>query len=142
MPLRTKLSTRAVNAEVSALTALLDGGYLEIYAGLQPTSADDAILRQPRLATLRFGEPAFGPPTSGVVRAYPIAKEADAAATGTATWFRLYRRGHEPGRDEPDLRVLDGSVGTLGANLNLTSVEIQVHAEVSVDEFMLTASQV
>jgi len=142
MALTPKLSNVAANAEVDALTALLNGGYLEIYAGTQPTDADTAISGQTNLATLTFGTPAFGAGVAGVATANAIGADTDANATATATWYRLFQSGHTPGSgDEALKRVADGSIGTSSANLNLNSTAIQIHATVAVDSFTLTASK-
>ncbi len=60
MAANPKYSDVAVNAEANALGALLNSGYLEIYAGAQPTNADTAIAGQANLATLTFAATAFG----------------------------------------------------------------------------------
>lgn len=42
MAKNTQLSNAAVNAEADALSALLNTGYLRIYSGTQPATADTA----------------------------------------------------------------------------------------------------
>jgi hypothetical protein len=134
MALNPKLSNAAANAEVNALTALLNSGFLDIYDGTQPTDADTAVGAQVRLASLGFGATAFGTGVAGVATANAITSDDDADATGTATWYRCWKSDHTTA-------VADGSVGTSGANLNMNSVAISIHAAVSVTSFTLTASK-
>jgi len=119
-----QLANAAVNAAADAVCALLDGGKLRIYGGLQPASADDAVGAQVLLAELMFGNPAFAAAVAGVAAANAITADASANATDTATWFRALR--------SDNTQVFDGSVGLLGCDLNLNSVAIQVGAQVSV----------
>jgi hypothetical protein len=126
-----KYTNLAVNTKADALAALLNGGKLRIYDGTQPATADTGITTQVLLAELTFGSPAFGAAVAGVAAANAITQDADADATGTATWFRALK-------SDGTTAVLDGSVGTSGADLNLNSVAIQIHAAVSVSSFTLT----
>jgi hypothetical protein len=129
-----KLSNAAANAEANALAALLNGGFLKIYDGAKPADANTAITTQNLLSTLSFGNPAFAASVAGVITANAIASDANAAATGTASWFRCYE-------SDGVTVVMDGSVGTSGADLNLNSVAIQIHAQVSVSSFVHTVTE-
>lgn len=125
-----KIANASANAEVDALTALLDGGTLKIYTGTQPTDADTAIGAQVLLATLTFGSPAFAAGSSGVATANAITQDSSADATGTAAWFRCLTSG--------GAKVCDGSVGTSGADCNLNSIAISAGAIVSVTAMTIT----
>jgi hypothetical protein len=126
-----KISNEAASAEADATTALLANGYLRIYDGTQPSTADTAVSGQTLLAELRFGSPAFGAASNGVATANAITADSSANATGTATWFRaLKSNGTSP--------VFDGSVGTSDADLVLNSVAIAVGAEVAVTALTYT----
>lgn len=129
-----KISNAGANAEIDALTALLNTGYLRIYDGTQPANADTAIGAQNLLAELRFGATAFGAGVAGVATANAITADSSANATGTASWYRCLS-------SNGTTVVCDGSVGTSGADANMNSVAIQVGAEVSVSSFTLTASK-
>jgi hypothetical protein len=52
-----RLTNAAVNAEADAFARLLDNGYLRIYSGTQPATADTALSGNTLLAELRFAEP-------------------------------------------------------------------------------------
>lgn len=131
MALNPKLSNAGANAAADAVTALLATGYLRIYDGSQPATADTAISTQVLLAELRFGATAFGAAVAGVSTANAITADSSADATGTAAWFRALK-------SDGTSAVFDGSVGTSGANLNLNSTAIQSGAAVSVSALTYT----
>jgi hypothetical protein len=134
MALTPKLANNAASAAADAVTALLNNGYLRIYDGSQPATADTAVSTQVLLAELRFGATAFGAASNGVSTANAITSDSSADNTGTAAWFRALKSdGTTP--------VFDGSVGTSGANLNLNSVAISAGAAVSVSSLTYTQSK-
>ena len=130
MALNPKLSVlgrnRALNA---AVDTVLDSGYLRIYDGTQPTDADTALGAQVMLAELTLAATAFAAASSASKAAGAIGSIA-AAATGTASWGSFVTSA--------GTRVLDFSVGTSGANLNLNSVAISSGATVACSGFTLT----
>jgi hypothetical protein len=129
-----KRSNEAANTEADYVGDLLNNGYLRIYDGTQPATADTAITSQVLLAELRFNATAFGAPSNGVVTAAALTKDSSANATGTATWFRALK-------SDGTSVIFDGSVGTSGCDLNLNSVAIQSGAEVDVTSFTYTANK-
>ena len=134
MGLNPKLTSLAATTEADAVAALLNNGWIRLYSGLQPSTADEAVSSQVVLAELRFGNPAFGSASDGAAAANAIAGDSSADATGTATWFRCFRSdGTTP--------VFDGSVGTSNSNLVLNSVEISAGAQVDVTSFTFTAQK-
>lgn len=128
MSLNTQVSNAGVNAEASALAALLNSGYLRIYSGTQPANADTALSGNTLLAELRFGATAFGAPVAGLLTANAITSDSDADATGTASFFRAYS-------SDGTTAILDGSVGTSAANMILATVSIAQHQTVSCSSF-------
>jgi hypothetical protein len=130
MALNPKYSNAAVSVKADALAAMLNGGTLKIYDGTQPATADTAVGAQVLLATLTFGNPAFGSAVNGVATANAITSDSDADATGTATWCRALKSDGSV--------VCDGSVGTASANLILNTVSIVIHAAVSCSAYTLT----
>jgi hypothetical protein len=128
------MADAAVNAEADALAALLSNGYLRIYDGAQPATADTAIVGQVLLAELRFGAPAFGAAVLGVITATAITKDSAADNDGTATWFRcLQSDGLTP--------VFDDTVGLADSGIILDAVAIAAGAEVSVSAFTHTVTK-
>lgn len=134
MPLTQKLSAAAATIQVNALATEFDGGFMDVMSGTQPATGDTAITTQVRLATFTFGVPAFAAGVAGVAAANAMGPEADAPATGEATWFRCYKADHTTPLE-------DGSVGLSGCNVNLNNVNIQQHAVVSLDAYSLTAKR-
>jgi len=132
MAFNIQIANATVNAEVAAFCALFNSGYLRIYDGVQPVSADTAITTQVLLAELRFSATAWGSPTNGVVSANTITAETNAPASGTATWFRIFK-------SDGTTVVCDGSVGTANANLTLISTTVTIHGSVSITSGQATA---
>jgi len=129
-----KMADAGVNAEADALAALLNSGYLRIYDGTQPATADTAVSTQVLLAELRFNATAFGASSAGVITANAITDDTDANNTGTATWFRALK-------SDGTTSVLDGNVGTSASNLVISTTSIIQHATVSVSSFVHTVTK-
>lgn len=129
-----KLSNAAANAAADAVCTLLNTGYLRIYDGTQPATADTAISGNTLLAELRFGATAFGSASGGVATANAITSDTDADATGTASWIRVLKT-------DGTTVVEDFTVGTSGADLNLASVSISIHSTVAISSLTYTQSK-
>lgn len=126
-----KITNEAANAEVAALTALLNNGTLRIYSGTKPATADTALSGNTLLAELPLSATAFGAPSNGVATANAITSDAAANNTGTASFFRAFK-------SDGTTAVCDGTVGTSAADLILNSVAIQAGAAVSVTAWTIT----
>lgn len=124
-----QISHAAANAAVNSITALLNGGTLLLYTGTQPAGPDTAVSGQTLLATLTFSATAFGNAVNGVATANAITA-GTAGNTGTATWARMLSSG--------SVAEVDCSVGTSGADLNLSTTSIVSGASVSVTSLTLT----
>ncbi len=107
-----------------------DGGQLQIYTGTQPAAGGGALSGNTLLATLTFGTPAFPGASGGVLTANAITS-GTAGNTGTATWFRMTK-------SNGTTVLLDGSVGTSGADCNLNSTSITSGGTVSCSSFTIT----
>lgn len=129
MPQNATYAELAVNTKVDALGALLNGGFIDIYDGAQPATADTPVTTQTKLARLTFSATAFAAGSAGVAAANAITPDADAAATGEAAWARLVTA--------VGAAVMDGTVGTSGCNLNLAATAIVQHATVSAANLSL-----
>jgi len=129
-PSNFRQASASVNAAANAVTALLDGGRVQLFDGMQPTSPDlPPSARTQMLAELELGRPAFYAADQGEALAFPI-ETARARATGSATWFRAIRAD---GR-----AVFDGSVGLEGsdADLVLGNTWIPLGSEVAIAQFV------
>lgn len=131
MALDTQLSNVARNTALDALTALYNAGKLRIYDGAKPASAQVAVSTQVLLAELVFGNPAFAAAASGVATANAITSDSSADASGTATWFRIFK-------SDGTTVLEDGTVGLSGCNMNLNSITIQIAAVVSISGGTIT----
>jgi hypothetical protein len=120
-----RLTNAAVNAEADAFARLLDNGFLRIYSGTQPATADTALSGNTLLAELRFANPSAPAAVAGVLTFSAITSDTAADATGTATFFRAFKA-------DGTTAVYDGSVGTSSADLVIDSTAIQVGADVDV----------
>lgn len=119
-----------INTDLGGATA---AAIFRIYAGVQPadvssaiTAANVVIASLPAATTNCFGVAA-----AGVMTANAITNDA-AAVGGTAAWFSIVK--------STGLRVVDGSVGTSGADLNLNSTTITTNAVVSISPFTITSA--
>jgi hypothetical protein len=128
-----KRTDLAANTEADAVAALLNSGFLDIYDGSQPATADTAVSTQTKLARLTFGSTAFASAIGGVATANAITSDSAADATGTAAWFRALK--------SDGTKVYDGSVGTSGCDLNLNTTSIVINAQVSVSALTYTANK-
>lgn len=125
-----KTSIAARNAELDALAALANSGYLRIYTGAQPATPETAASGT-LLAELRFGVTAFAAAADGAIAANAITADSSADNTGTAGWFRVLK-------SDGTTALWDGSVGTSGSDLNLNSTAIQSGANVSISALTYT----
>ena len=128
-------SDATVIASVNAVTALLNGGFLQIYSGSQP--ALNGSLTGTLLASLPFSATAFPSATAAAgtvtATANPITP-ASAAATGTAGYHALLK-------SDAATVVATGSVGTSGADLNLSTLSIQAGQTVSCSSYLITEAE-
>ncbi len=132
MALNTQITDAVANAMCAIVTALCNGGTINLYDGTQPANANTAVGGgNDLLVTLTFNGTAFGSPSAGVATANAITS-GTAIATGTATWFRVLK-------SDASTVVYDGSVGTSGCNLNLNSNAIQINATVSITSLTFSA---
>lgn len=140
MATNTTLSNAAAKAAADAIVDLIDvgttnaNGKLRIYDGTQPANPDVAVTTQNLLAELDLSNPAFGAAADGdpggLATANSITDDSSADATGTASWFRVV--------DRDENAIIDGSVGTSGADLNLGSVSITSGQAVSITSWTVT----
>lgn len=134
MPNNLKLSNNVVNPQADALSDLADNGYLRIYDGTQPATADTAITTQVLLAELRFNADAAPSAVDGVLTFNAITQDSNANNTGTASWFRALK-------SDGSTVLFDGTVGVSGSDLNIATTAIVAGAIVGVTSFVYTVSK-
>jgi hypothetical protein len=130
-----KLADNIVNAEAVALNAEVASGYIRIYDGTQPATADTAIVAQQLLAELRFGSTAFGAPSGGSLTANAITAGVGLVAS-SATWFRVLK-------SDGVTKCWDGNCGLAAStpDMVLNALAIAVGAAVSITSFTHTVTK-
>jgi hypothetical protein len=131
MALTTAVVTR--NDRLAQYTSAIGAsGLLRIYSGTRPTNPDTALAGNTLLAELALSATFAPAPSGGVLTANAISNDTSADATGTAEWGTLTTSG--------GVRVIDFSVGTAGADLNLNTVSIVTASVISVSSLTITAA--
>lgn len=131
-----KISNVAAKAACDAVTgALGTSPTLRIYAGTAPTDADASLSSNTLLAELAMSPTPFNAATDGnpnaIAAANTISNDTAADNTGTASFWRMYK-------SDATTCVIQGTVGTSGAELNLNSLSLVTGEIVSVSSFTFT----
>ena len=127
-----KQTTAVRNAQLDALNSQTGtSARLRIYNGTRPANANTAITSQTMLVELTCNATAFAAAASGGVLTANAISNGTAAATGTASWFRLWQ-------SNGTTAIMDGDVSTAGADLNLNNTSIATGQTVSVSSFTVT----
>jgi hypothetical protein len=122
-------ATTLRNAQLDAIpNAIGTSGKLRIYDGSRPATGGTVSTLLAELPLSATSAPAS---SAGVLTLNAITSDSSADATGTATWFRIVTSAN--------VFVMDGSVGTSGADLNLNSTSLTIAGTVSVTSFTITA---
>lgn len=125
MAKQPRLSNDGANGMADNLAAKLNNGYLRVYDGTQPVTADTAITTQVLLAELRWNATAFAAASLGVAVANAITGDASANASGLASWFRALK-------SDGTTVEFDGSVGTSNADMIMASTTIVAGQAVNI----------
>ncbi|HQR22112.1 MAG TPA: hypothetical protein PKV98_14670 [Burkholderiaceae bacterium] len=133
MAKNTQLTNEVVNAQADALSDLADNGWMDILDGTQPATGDTAITTQVVLVSLQLNATFSGAASNGVLTANAITSGV-AVASGTASWFRIYKADHTT-------PLWDGSVGTTTANAILPTTTINSGQTVTCDSFTHTVAK-
>ena len=118
------LTTAARNAACNAIVDLIDAGTTDANGDLVIRTSGDV-----EVATLAMSNPAFGNAATGVATASAISDDTNATG-GTAANFIL--------QDRDNAEVLEGSAGTTGTELILSTAVIGAGATVSVSALTVT----
>lgn len=109
---------------------VLNSGKFRTYDGLQPTDSDTALGSQVLLADEALSATAFAAASSGSKTANSVADDSDANAGGTAGWCTLATSGN--------VRKMDMSAATSGADATFNSLSIAIHAKVSCSSLVIS----
>jgi hypothetical protein len=147
MALRLSDALRNHMLETGSVEAALALGFLIIYSGSQPASANDASTGV-RLATISNASGLVGLTFDAIVTVGTLPKLAAelwsgiAGATGTAGWFRFEELDTDKATTETSAdaggaadKRLDGSIAVSGADLNMSNVSVSTGATQTVTDF-------
>lgn len=115
--------TSVRNALADLVVDLIDAGAGAGYLEFQ-TSGDVEV------ATITFGDPAFGAASSGTATANATTEDSNATG-GTIAKFRIF--------DSDSNEVLAGACGTSGSDINLTSLTIAATETVELTSLTYSA---
>lgn len=117
------------NSRLDAITTAAGASaLLRIYDGTRPATGGTATTLLAELTCNATFAPAA---SGGTLTLNSITSDTSANATGTATWARIVK-------SDGTTHVLDCSVGTSGADINLNTVSIVSGATVSVTSAVFT----
>jgi hypothetical protein len=132
------MSILGAKTALNAVTALVGSspGIISIYSGAQPATtltADSGT----KLSTLTCSSTAFAASTNltgnglATATANTITSDTNAAASGTAGYFRLKTA-------TGGTTIFQGNVGTSGADLNMNTTTISAGDTVAITSFLVT----
>lgn len=131
-----KLSTGGRNGATDTLLALLNvgglSGSLKVYTGAAPTHCSDAASGT-LLATLPLSVTSFGASSGGTATANAITSDTSIDSSGTAGYFRFL--------SSAGTVILQGSVGTSGAELNFDSINFVAGGTCACSAFTVTCPE-
>lgn len=124
MPSNLKYSNGTRDAQQQGLITYAGSGCLiRLYQGTQPANANTAITTQTLLASLTISG-SFGTDSNGTLTLGSVTN-GTASASGNADFFRIFK-------SDGTTVVMDGSVGTSGADMNLNTTTISSGQTVSI----------
>lgn len=126
------LTTAVRNAKLDAITtAVGSSGLLRIYDGTPPANANTALSGNTLLAELALSATFAAAAASGVLTANAISNDASANATGTASFYRIYK-------SDGTTVIAQGTAGTSGTDMILNTTSIVSGGPVAVSSFTFT----
>lgn len=123
----TTLRTARGQKIIDAVDAGSGAGKLRIYSGVRPATGGTATTQ---LAEITLNDPSFTVASGVLTLSVSPTLTATAGATGTASWARIV--------DSSNTFVMDLSVGTSGADINLATTSIVENATVQITSGTIT----
>ena len=131
------MSILGCKTALNALTALVTASAtIPIYSGAQPATTLTAASGTLLSSGITMGATPFAAATNltgnglATATANAITSDTNAAATGTAGYFRV--------NTTAPVTILQGNVGTSGADMNLNTVSINSGDTVAITSFVIT----
>lgn len=125
------------------LKGALAAGFIWIYPGSQPSSADTGAtgtllgkvtVNGDGSTGLTFDAAASGVSSKAAAETWRFTGLAD----GQAAWFRFTASGDTPTANSSTAARLDGTIGTAGADMNIANTNIVTGAISTVDNYTVT----
>ena len=120
----------------------LNLGFIYIYTGTQPTTAESgatgALLGSVSVNGGGTGLTCDAAAAGVLSKASAETWRFTGVAAGTAGWFRFSAAGDTPTNLSTTAARLDGAIGTSGAELNLSNLNIEVGQVNTCDAFTIT----
>ncbi len=145
-----RLSTGLVNKmlDTGAFRTIFALGFIDIYSGAQPATADAAATGT-KLATIYSNGSSVGLSWEAAAVGGSIAKavgetwsQTSATASGTAGWFRVRGAAADTGALSTTLPRYDGAIATSGGEMNLASLTITAGSPFIIDTAVFTLPMV
>jgi hypothetical protein len=120
------------------------GGYLAVFAGSQPADADTGSGAAVLLGTTTNNDDgttalAFDATVAGVIsKAAAQNWKFHGLTTGVAGWFLLYQTGDTYTGSSTSYARITGTIGTAGADLNISNTSIVTAAVTTIDTFTIS----
>jgi hypothetical protein len=137
-----RLSTGARNglAGSKGFEELFNGGFIGLFSGSQPASADNAE-GGGLLATISSssgtGGIILGTAGGGIITKDASVMSGTCGTGGVAGWFRLYDSNKTTGSSGTAVRM-DGNFGVSGSDMVAANTTLVAGATTTIDEFSLT----
>lgn len=147
MALRLSTGVRDSLAGTTGLKQILDGGFMELYTGGQPVTANVAetgvclarITQKSEAYTLAGTTGCtFGTSVAGVLPKGITVWSGTVGVAGVAGYFRFFGTQNTTGQGAASThRRVDGNVGVSGSDLVLSNTTLVLGATVTIDSFSL-----
>lgn len=141
MSLKASTGLRNKVLDTSPLKTVLNLGFIKIYDGTEPATADAALGTATLLCTISNNSTGTGLTFEAAASGGIIAKNAAEtwsgvnAATGTARFYRHVAPGDTGASSTTEAR-LQGTVALAGGEMNLSSVNLTIAATQTLDYYV------
>jgi hypothetical protein len=143
MTIMVSIGLRNQLLDTGSLKSILTDGFIKIYAGTAPASANAAIGAATLLCTISDDGGVDGLDFEAAA-AGGILEKASAqtwkgtnVASGTASFYRFVT-DTDDGTESTTQARIQGTIGVVGADLNLSSVSLTSSAEQTIDYYVIT----
>lgn len=142
MAIKTSTGMRNKMLDANPFKTIMNLSFIKIYTGSAPADADAAVSGT-LLCTISNNSTGTGVTMAASATSGTITKNASEvwsgvnAATGTAGYYRHVAAGDDGTSSTTQARI-QGSIGTSGADMNLSSVALTSGATQTLDNYSIT----